>query len=231
MSDESLSQLQPRTAFDWAIYADATFAALAVLIPIPILDWLVEWFFTRRIIPAITKRRGRQLDPNVIRALNNSQGCKSCLMGCLSLPFIVTIELIKSISRKILYFLTIKAATDQLSYNWHQAFLFDYMLLAGHLDDVESAQVARQAMQQVLSRSATSPLLKVAKQVTSSIGSVFNVLRQARRGKQEDALVQQPSQIRGHWSDFEQYFRRLAAEYEQVYQALQEEVDSSSVVM
>lgn len=231
------SQSQPRTAFDWAIYADATLAALAMLIPIPVLDWIVEWFFSRRILRAISKRQARQLDPGVIRLLNknNDRGCKGYLVGCLTLPLKLTIELIKSLSRKILYFLTIKDATNQLSHYWHQAFLLDHMLLAGHLDDVESAKVARLAMEKVLSTSTNSPLLKLAQQVTSSIGSVFGVLSQARRHKPDHALEQpfdtrsvrapQALQIGGRWSDFEAYLRRLAAQYEQVYQALQEEAN------
>ena len=36
---------QPNTTFDWLIYADATFAGLSVLIPIPIIDWIFENIF------------------------------------------------------------------------------------------------------------------------------------------------------------------------------------------
>jgi len=218
-------EIQPRTAFDWAIYANATLAGLAVLIPIPILDWMVEWFFRRRILSAISKRRGRQLDPEVLRVLKmkNDRGCTGCLVGCLMLPVILTIELIKGIFKKILYFLTIKDATDQLSYYWHQAFLFDYMLLAGHLDEVESAQLAQQAMTRVLSNVTTSPVLKLAQQTTSSLGNVVNVLRYVRQSKEEKQAAQSALQMKGRWHDVEGYFNILAEQYEQVYGMLQEE--------
>lgn len=220
-----MSMPQPRTTFDWAIYADATFAGLAVLIPIPVLDWIVEWFFARRILSAIAKRRGRQLEPGVMRALNNNQGCKGWFIGCFTLPVMLTIELIKSISRKILYFLTIKAASDQLSYYWHRAFLIDYMLLAGHLDDADSALLAGQAMEQVIATSTSSPVLKLAGEVMSSTGYVFGVLRNARRSQKEEEnemIQQQPSRITRRWNDFEAYFNTLAADYEEVYQQRRE---------
>ncbi len=216
-------EIQPRTTFDWGIYANATLAGLAVLIPIPILDWIVEWFFRRRIVPAISKRRGRQLPPEVLRVLKDRRGCLGYVVGCLMLPFVLVIELAKSLFKKILYFLTIKNATDQLSYYWHQAFLMDYMLSAGHLDEVASAQLAKQAMTQVLSNVTTSPVLKLAKQTTSSLGNVRNVLRYARQSKEERQAAQSALPVRGGWRDVEGYFNTLAMEYEQVYRRLEEE--------
>ena len=44
LMDTNLSTL-PR--FDWLRYADATFAGLALLIPIPLLDVAFECFFRR----------------------------------------------------------------------------------------------------------------------------------------------------------------------------------------
>src|SRR5918997_6943650 len=104
---------QSDTAFDWAIYADATFAGLSVLIPIPLLDWVFEQFFRRRMLPTIAQRQGRQLPPAVRAQLNRSSG--SCLSTCLTAPLVATFWLLKSVSRKLLYFLTIKDATDQLA--------------------------------------------------------------------------------------------------------------------
>lgn len=216
-------EIEPRTAFDWGIYANATLAGLAVLIPIPILDWIVEWFFRRRIVPAIVKRRGRQLPPEVLRVLKDRRGCMGYLVGCLMLPVVLVFDLVKSLFKKILYFLTIKNATDQLSFYWHQAFLFDYMLLAGHLDEVESAEVAKEAMTQVLSSVTTSPVLKLARQTTSSLGNVRNVLRYARKSKEEKQAAQSALQVKSGWRDVEGYFNTLAEEYEQVYGRLEEE--------
>ncbi|HMR66443.1 MAG TPA: hypothetical protein PKE64_20720, partial [Anaerolineae bacterium] len=49
------------TDFDWGVYADATMAGLAVLVPIPILDWLLEEIFRRRMPQAIARQRGQRL--------------------------------------------------------------------------------------------------------------------------------------------------------------------------
>ena len=130
---------QPRTEFDWGIYADATFAGLAVLIPIPIVD-----------------------------------------------------------------------------YYWHRAFLLDYMLLAGHLDDEEAAHLARQAMEQVLDTATTSPLIHLARQVAASPRHILRTLRRARQGSEDEVIQQKRSQMQQRWADFEDYLRTLAAQYDRL---------------
>jgi len=50
------------TEFDWIIYADATFAGLALLLPIPFVDGLIEAYFRRRMPGDIARRRGRAPD-------------------------------------------------------------------------------------------------------------------------------------------------------------------------
>ena len=37
----NLKSAQVAAGFDWGVYANVTMAGLAVLVPIPILDWLV----------------------------------------------------------------------------------------------------------------------------------------------------------------------------------------------
>src|SRR5215204_38749 len=46
------------TAFDWAVYGNATLAGLSILIPIPFLDSVFEWFFSQQILPTLIGRRG-----------------------------------------------------------------------------------------------------------------------------------------------------------------------------
>ena len=53
------------TDFDWLVYADATFAGLAILIPFPFVDSLLEEYFRRRMARDIARRRGRTLSPAV----------------------------------------------------------------------------------------------------------------------------------------------------------------------
>ena len=104
--------VQPVPKFDWAVYADATFAGLAILIPIPLLDVFVEWLFRRRMPQAIAKRNGRKLSRPIVFHLNNRPGK---WWGCFLWPIALTLLLLKRLFRTILYFLTIKEATDNLS--------------------------------------------------------------------------------------------------------------------
>src|SRR3712207_1635145 len=107
---------QPRTNFDWARYADATLAGLSVLIPIPFLDTAFERFFRRRMPTAIARSRGRVLPSPIEAELRPTS--RNVLRACLTLPLTVTVGLVQRLSRKLLYFLTIKAATDALSQYW-----------------------------------------------------------------------------------------------------------------
>ncbi len=213
----------PQTEFDWAIYANATFAGLAVLIPIPIIDWLFEEFFRRRIPGSIAKRRGHELSPVIIRILNKYQR-DGCLKSLWLLPVKLTVELIKRISRKILYFLTIKEATDKVSYYWHQAFLVDYALLANCLknEDEEGAEIARQAIADVLETITTSPLLQLSQRVTTSTRHILRTLLQkVRSGDEDDLIEEKKSQMVKYWGDFAEYFEALAGQYDQTYQAVE----------
>jgi hypothetical protein len=208
---------QPRTEFDWAIYRNATLAGLAVLIPIPILDWVFERWFRRRIPVAIARHHNRELPQESRKALETNN--RNWLTTCLTLPLTATIWLIKRISQKILYVLTIKEASEKVSYYWHRAFLIDYMLRSGHLETAESAQVAQQAMEQVLEMT-TSPLTQLARQVTSGTRHIFRTLTRARQGSEDEVLQQKKSEMGSHWSDFEPYLRSLAERYDETYRQI-----------
>jgi hypothetical protein len=218
---------EPRTQFDWPIYANATFAGLAILIPIPVVDWAFEEFFRRRIPGSVARRRGRPLAPIIISTLNkNDEGCGST---CLMLPVLGIFMLLKSISRKLLYFLTVKEATDKISYYWHQAFLIDYMLLLNHLDEPESAQIARLAMRQVLKTAATSPLLQLARQIVANTRHILRSLRKARRGAEDEMIAQQKLQMIRRWDDFADYFKALAADYLRAYEEVKIQQDAANL--
>ena len=166
---------QQNEKFEWAIYVDATLAGLAILIPLPLVDVLFEWIFKRRMPQAIAKRNGRTLTPETVRQLNRGQF--SCL-GCLLWPLELVWLLLKRTYRTILYFLTVKEATDKLSYYWHRAYLLDKMMERGDLDNLESAALAAQALHQVLESITTSPLTQLAQEV---IGNVRHILRSSWR--------------------------------------------------
>ena len=213
---------KPHTEFDWAIYADATFAGLSVLIPIPLLDLAFEHFFRTRMPRAIAKHRGHELEPAVVRTLNQrSNPGSGWLKGCLTLSLQAIIWLIKRISRKILYFLTVKEATDMISHYWHQAFLIDYTLLKDHLAREETAHLGRAAMEEVLNTVTTSPLLQLAQRITASTHHILRTLRKARRGDEDDLIEEKKSQMQQNWTDFADYFIIVAEQYDQAYQEIQ----------
>ncbi|MEM7347621.1 MAG: hypothetical protein AAF485_25580 [Chloroflexota bacterium] len=223
------TQLTTTASFDWLIYADATFAGLSVLIPIPIVDWFFERFFRQRMPRSIAARRGRQLPSDVLDILTQGQANQGCLASCVTLPLMGIIWLFKRLSRKILYFLTVKEATDQLSYYWHQAFLLDHLLAVGHLDEAESAQIARRALDETLAAITTSPLIQVAQQLATGPRRLLRALRKARRGEDDDELIEtKKSMMADVWEDFADYFEDLAQQYHQIYLRIEAEPEPST---
>ena len=217
MPSPAAQSARSQTAFDWPLYADATLAGLAVLVPIPLLDWLLEQLFRRRMVPAIARRYGQPLTPAIQAELALSQ--RSCLASCIGLVFAATFGLAKRVSRKLLYFLTIKDASEQLSFYWQRAFLIRHMIEAGHLESVDSARLARQAMDQVLEVSS-SPLRGVARQVIAGTRNVGLTLLRARRGH-TDALIQQTeTRMRQNWASVSGYLTTVANQYDHVYDRL-----------
>lgn len=208
---------QSESSFDWQIYADATFAGLAVLIPLPPIDLIMEWYFRRRMLRTIARRNGVMLRPEVAGALERQGCCAGCLMWPLTLTFLI----LKRLSRKILYFLTIKEAADMLSHYWHQAFLLNYMFSAGHLENEQAAVVAREALDETLKEANTSPLSKVAAQVIGNSRHVWRTLRQIRRKDQEDEMVAESRSMMGEqWEEASGYLETLADRYQARFERL-----------
>lgn len=203
-----------RTEFEWSRYADATMAGLSVLIPIPFVDDAFETFFRRRIPGAVARSRGRTVSHDVRAVLEEEDASRG--WGCATLPLRLVIGLLKRLSRKLLYFLTVKQATDRLSYYWYRAFLVDHMLAAGHLDDTDSARAAHQAMEQVLA-SVRGPLPQVAGQVVAQMRHVWPVLRRARRGEEAEEVRQTRRQLEGRWGEIAEHLGALAARYDEAY--------------
>ena len=205
--------------FEWAIYVDATLAGLAILIPIPLLDLFFEWIFKRRMPQAIAKRNGRTLSSETVRQLNRSNW--SCL-GCLLWPLELVWLLLKRTYRTILYFLTVKEATDKLSYYWHRAYLLDKMMERGDLVTQEEAVLAAQALHQVLESVTTSPLTQLAKEVVANVRHILRSSWRWLRRKQEDEMMAKTrSQMATAWRDLSGYFEQVAAQYETRLEQLQ----------
>jgi hypothetical protein len=212
------TKIPPR--FDWSIYADATFAGLAALIPLPLVDLYFEWLFRRRMVRAIALRNGRLLNTPTINEINRNRNSR--LQGCLLWPLKTIFSFLKKLSRKILYFLAIKEAVDNLNYYWHRAFLLDYMIRAGYLDQ-SPAEIARaaQTLDLVLKQTDESPLTQLARQVVGSVRYVLRSLwRWRRRGEEDVATVTAREQMSQRWRDFDTYFQGLILLYNETYTAL-----------
>jgi len=215
--------------FEWPIYVDATLAGLAVLIPIPLLDVLFEWIFKRRMPQAIARRNGRTLPPETISQLNRSQF--SCL-GCLLWPLELVWLLLKRTYRTILYFLTIKDATDNLSYYWHRAYLLDLMMKRGDLDNHTDAPLAAAALHQVLDSLTISPLTQLAQQVVANVRHILRSSWRWLRRKQEDEMMANTrTQMANAWRDLAGYFDEVGSRYSQQLEQLHIARLQNSLVM
>lgn len=203
-----------RTDFDWSRYADATLAGLSVLIPIPFVDDAFEAFFRKRIPGAVAQSRGRALSSEVRAVLEEEDAAGRG--GCAALPARLVIGVFKRLSRKLLYFLTVKQATDRLSYYWYRAFLMDYMLTSGHLESPDSARIAHQAMEELLAATA-GPVPRLARQLVTQMHNVWPALRRARRGEEPDEVRQTRNQLERRWNEFAEHLGDVAARYDEAY--------------
>lgn len=209
---EMRSNPQPQTAFIWPIYADATLAGLSVLFPLPLIDWALEEHFRQRMPAGIARYHQQTLSPEVQQTLNQSRGCLG--MSVLLIAKI-PIKLVKRLSRKFFYVLSIKEASDKLSFYWQRAFLLNYMLQAGHLETEESAVQANQAMNQTL-QSTPSPLTSLTKAIVRNRSSVFALLRGARQGKSKGKVTQMQTWLE-QWAKQETFLSSLAVKYRDSY--------------
>ena len=222
---------EPRTRFDWIIYADATFAGLSVLIPIPLLDVAFEHFFRRRMPGVIARRNGRTLDKETIQELNRLP--PGCLQTCLGWPILILLTFLKRLYRTILYFLSIKDATDNLSLYWHRAFLLDYMVRSGYVDDPATVPIAAEALRQLLDDTPTSPFTQLAQEVVAGAHHIFATLRRViRRGEEDEVVAKAKERMATIWSSYDEYLAEVAVRYDQRYTQLRintDALDSSEV--
>lgn len=206
--------------FDWTIYADATLAGLSVLIPIPFLDSLTEDYFRNRMVRAIAQRRGQPLHPLADDTINRSQkGVLSFVGGCLLWPFRFAVDLVLRLSRKILYFLTIKKAIDSLNRYWQRAYLLDYMVIKGYLADAEHLEAAARALELVLKTEGSSPLTRLASEIVKSPGRLIQSVRRAQKKGEEDTKMQETrTTMSQSWNRYDDYFQRLQGHFDVAYQ-------------
>jgi hypothetical protein len=218
--NERLPELDAITDFNWPVYADATLAGLAVLIPIPIVDFVVEEYFRRRMPRDIAALNDRRLSTRLVVALNRRRD-QNRLVGCLLLPFRAIMYLFRNIFRTVLYALSVVDAADNLGYYWHRAFLINYALLRGHLDEEVTAVTAVDALQQTLSELTTNPLTQLAQQILAIWGKhvmrLRTFIRFARKNEQSEDMVAARDEMAVAWSSYRGYLLQVAGRYERTY--------------
>ncbi len=211
------------TEFDWLVYADATFAGLAILIPIPFVDSLLEHYFRRRMPRDIARRHGRVLAPAVVREVNRNRS-SGCLSGCLMLPVDLVIYVLRNLYRTVVYVLSVYDASEKLSYYWHRAFLLNYMISRGYLDTLPRAAVASAALHRTLEETRTSPMLNLAGEIIefarTRISALMRAIYRFIRRREESAEVKRArTSIAAQWAEFRDYLLELAARYDATYEA------------
>ena len=221
------------TDFDWLVYADATFAGLSILIPFPFIDALLEAYFRRRMPRDIARRHGRTLAPAVMREVNRKRG-DGCLSSCLMMPLDLIIYVMRNLYRTVVYVLSIYDASEKLSYYWHRAFLLNYMIGKGHLDDIQRAVVASQAMNRALEATQTSPMLNLAGEIIEFArhrirGLMRTIYRFIRRQEETAEVKRTRTSIAEQWSEFRDYLIELAERYDAAYSAVQQERQAAAI--
>lgn len=212
--------VKPQTDFIWQVYADATLAGVAKLIPIPLVDVVIEEYFRRRMPRDIASYNGRKISQGILLRVNRRRSGNP-LMGCLMLPFRLVLYLFRDILRTVLYALTVADAAENLGYYWHRAFLLNYAIQQGQLDDVNRAALATAAMDRTLDEVTTSPIEQLAQQVIINwkrqLVRVRTYVRFARNRAESQRLQEAKNTMATAWGNYSDYWLQVAEHYDETY--------------
>jgi len=161
-----------------------------VLIPVPLVDLAFEQVFRRRLPATICRACGVESDPATLAALGRGEPWLTT-RGCVAAPVAVAVYVIKRLSRKILYFLTVREAANSLSAYWHRAWLVDHLARSGRLDRGADGEAVRAALQATLDAVSTDALAHAARQFIRGTNHVYRSLRRARDAGAEGAFAGQ----------------------------------------
>jgi hypothetical protein len=129
----------------------ALLVALCALIPLPIVDGMVENYLRRRMARKIAERHGQELPPDALSTLADapSGGCVGCLFAILWWP-------VKKLLKTLSVVFQVKGITDTMSEVVHRGLLLEEAFRAGWLPG-DTAKV-RLAMDKALTNVDTRPL-------------------------------------------------------------------------
>ncbi len=209
----------PTSDFDWHIFADATCAGLAVLIPLPLVDLVFEALFRRRMPGAIARTRGRPLEPALRRQLGRGADRPLSLEGCLSLVVKAMLYVLTRIWRKIIYILAVRDSVTAISRYWHRAFLIDHMLRAGHLEPAVDTELAVRVFRRTVQATDPGPLTGLARQTVASSRRVLRLLLEARRLGAATVTRELGQILDSHWDLAADSLAATAERYNRLYRA------------
>jgi hypothetical protein len=153
----------------------AVLVGLTPLIPVPLLDDVVKNYFRRRMVRGLASASGRSLSEKELDALASERE-RGCVGGCL---FALLVYPLKSIFRKLFYFLEWKRAVDLASRTYHFGYLVDYALRpranGATALDLYGAKAVNEAAQAACREAPVKP-------VEAAIGGTFRKSRNVLRG-------------------------------------------------
>lgn len=144
---------------------------LTPLIPVPLLDDVVKNYFRKRLLRSLAAAGGRRMTEEELDALA-AEDERGCITGCLLTALVYPL---KSVFRKIFFFLEWKRAADLTSRTYHFGYLAAYAMRprAGGASalDLRGARAVGEAIRIVCQEAPIKPL-------EAAIGGTF---RQSRR--------------------------------------------------
>jgi hypothetical protein len=203
-----------RPPFDWRVFADATCAGLTPLVPLPLVDVALEMIFRRRLPASICKARGVTPAPGALQSLGRGRPLLDA-RGCLLLPLVLGLYLLKRLWRKLLYFLTLRETADTLSAYWHRAYLVDHLARHGHLSPVRFQPATVRVFEAVLAETRTGALTQVAMQTARGTRHALRMLLRARRGGAAEVVAPDTAFPADQWPGIAAQMEELVARFEQ----------------
>jgi hypothetical protein len=165
-------------------------SGLAAIVPVPFLDEHLVRVTRRRMVLELAQRRELVLPPPVVHHLSGTESATAwgCLVGVLfAATFKITVKILRRLFRTILFWLTIKDASDAASKTFHEGFLLSLGL--GSLETVSALQdptdplhaevrALRTRVERVTQEVDTRPMQKM---IRSAFRGSRGVLRRAAR--------------------------------------------------
>ncbi len=195
------------------LVADSVLTGLCPVIPVPLLDDFARDLLRKRLVTRLAAESATTMadgEAKILACGYQPPGTAGCTRGCLRMvliqPIIFLITVIfRKITRKILFFLTIKDAVDTFSRTFHEAYLLRHALGLGILGEPALAgkgptQVdprlleVRGAVEAVVRSTDTRPVRNLARSVFAgsrrlAVHTARRMTRVLRRRRQDGEAV------------------------------------------